>query len=212
MTTQSRALRAALALVLVLLAGALAACNSGKKPESELSKVHKFVDTTNAKNAAATALQTVDAKHPGVKLLYGQMIAPTTTTSTAMWQFLLGSPEDSTLYTVIVNSGRAQWQTSGSVTMAKPEWSKVPTMTAWKVDSDVALKKALAVFPNGRKSKYFASFITYLPDSATDRSIKPMQWVLSFDPSVNKGSAPTSTVLVDMATGDASFPKTDKRK
>jgi hypothetical protein len=209
---QTRSLRAALALILVLLAGSLAACNSGSGSKADTTKPADTSDTRLAKNAAITALQTVDAKHPGVKLLYGQLVSPVTATATPMWQFLVGSPDDNSVYSTMVGGGKARWQSYGSVKMAKAEWSKVPTTTVWKIDSDVALKNALQLYPNGKKGAYFASFMTYLPDAATDRSTKPMVWTFSFDPSVSKGSAPTSTVIVDMVTGKASFAEAPKKK
>lgn len=209
---QTRGLRAALALILVLLAGSLAACNSGSDSKASLKQATEVPDTGLAKTAAATALETINAKHPGVKLLYGQMVAPTNATSTPMWQFLVGSPDDNSVYSTMVGNGKARWQSYGSVKMSKAEWSKVPTTTVWKIDSDVALKKALELFPNGKKGTYFASFMTYLPDAATDRSAKPMQWMINFDPSISRGSAPTSTVMVDMVTGKAAFAEAPKKK
>jgi hypothetical protein len=206
---QTRGLRAALALILVLLAGSLVACNSGSDSKAELKSATK--DTSLAKNAAAAALETINAKHPGVKVLYGQMLSPTNATSTPMWQFLIGSPDDNSVYSAMVGNGKTRWQSYGSVKMAKAEWSKVPTTTVWKIDSDVALKKALELYPNGKKGTYFASFMTYLPNAAVDRSTKPMHWMFSFDPTVSKGSAPTSTVLVDMVTGKAFFPEAPKK-
>jgi len=206
---QTRGLRAALALILVLLAGSLVACNSASDSKADLKSATN--DTSLAKNAAATALQTINAKHPGVKLLYCQMVSPTNATSTPMWQFLIGSPDDNSVYSAMVGNGQARWQSYGSVKMGKAEWSKVPTTTVWKIDSDVALKKALELFPNGKKGTYFASFMTYLPDAATDRSTTPMQWMFNFDPTLGKGSAPTSTVMVDMVTGKTFFAEAPKK-
>jgi len=209
---QIRSLRAALALTLVLLAGSLAACNSGSGSKADLKKATETTNSSLAKNSAMVALQTVDAKHPGVKLLYGQLVSPVTATATPMWQFLVGSPDDNSVYSTMVGGGKARWQSYGSVKMDKAEWSKVPTTSVWKIDSDVALQSALKVYPNGKKGAYFTSFMTYLPNAALDRSTKPMVWVFNFDPSLNKGSAPTSTVLVDMVTGKAAFAEAPKKK
>lgn len=210
----TRGARVGLMLVLTLSVGLLAACNSNSADDA-LPAIHKFVDTKSAKNAATVALSTLETAAPGGKLLGGETVARITATGTPMWQFLVGSPKDNSVYVVLVNNGRAQWRQWGSVTMKTEEWSKVPTMTAWKVDSDAARTKALALHPEGKNAKYSSSFMTYLPEAAVDKPVVPMQWVISFGPLPKGSKAPTSTVIVDMVTGAASFakaPPVDKKK
>jgi hypothetical protein len=92
------------------------------------------------------------------------------------------------------------------VNMKAPEWSKVPTLTAWKIEFKEARAKALTVYPQGKTAAYFANFMTYVPESSTDPAAKAMKWIITFDPK-SKGKAPTTTVEVDMATGATAFAK-----
>lgn len=209
MTTSptTRGARVGLILALVLSAGLLGACNS--KADSEIADIHKFVDTRSAKNAATVALSSLATASPGGKLLYGATAAPITATASPVWTFLIGSPKDNSVMGVLVNNGRAQWRPSGKVDMKPAEWSKIPTITAWKVDSGAARDKALAIYPEGKTARYISTFMTYVPQVASGTVMTPMQWRIEFDPAVKpkKSKAPTSTVLVDMVTGAASFAK-----
>jgi hypothetical protein len=201
----TRSTRVGLVLVLVLTVGLLAACNS-KKPENDIAAAHKFIDGTVAKNAAQTALSMFTTRAPDAKVLVGQLAKPTLATGTPSWQFLVGSPKDNSVYAVEVTGGFAHYKPYATVNMKPAEWSKVPTITAWKVDFKEARQKALVIYPQGKTAAYYANFTTYVPESATDRTIKPMTWIIAFDPK-SKGTAPTTTIEVDMVTGATAFAK-----
>jgi hypothetical protein len=201
----TRGTRVGLVLALVLTVGMLAACNS-KQPENDLAAAHRFIDSSKAKNAAQTALTMLSTSTPYPKLLIGQFSQPIPATATPVWQFLVGSPRDNTLYAVEVKGGLAHYKEWGSVNMKAPEWSKVPTIAVWKVEFKEAREKALAVYPQGKNAAYFANFMTYVPESSNDPAAKPMKWIITFDPK-SKGKAPTTTVEVDMVTGATAFAK-----
>jgi hypothetical protein len=202
----NRVTRAGIALALVLTVGLLAACNSNNKPENNIAESHKYLDSTIAKNAAHTALSMFTTRAPDAKLLMGQLSQPIPATGTPSWQFLVGSPKDNTVYAVEVSSGFAHYKPYATVNMKPAEWSKVPTITAWKVDFKEARQKALVIYPQGKKAAYYANFMTYVPEVSKEPSAKPMKWMITFDPK-SKGTAPTTTVEVDMVTGAASFAK-----
>jgi hypothetical protein len=203
----TRGTRVGLILALVLSASMLAACNSNSS--SDIAAIHKFIDTRSAKNAATVALSSLATASPGGKLLYGETVTAITATASPVWQFFIGSPKDNTVMGVLVNNGRASWQPSGKVAMKAAEWSKVPTMTAWKVDSGEARNKALAIYPEGKTARYISGFVTYIPEGSKETTLVAMQWRIVFDPAAKpkKSKAPTTTVLVDMVTGATSFAK-----
>jgi hypothetical protein len=192
-------------LALVLTVGMLAACNS-KQPEEDIVAAHKFIDSTKAKNAAQTALTMLSTSTPYPKLLVGQFSQPIPATATPVWQFLVGSPKDNALYAVEVKGGLAHYKPWGTVNMKAPEWSNVPTIAVWKVELKEAREKALVIYPQGKNAAYYANFMTYVPESSTDPSVKPLKWIIAFDPK-SKGKAPTTTIEVDMVTGAAAFAK-----
>ena len=143
---------------------------------------------------------------PDAKLLVAQTAAPLTATSTPSWEFLIGSPKTDVIYAVMVSGGKSQSQVYGSAGLKAAEWAAVPTTDAWKIDSNVAHEKAVALNPDGKSAAYIVGFVTYIPKSAPKSSAKPMVWSVSFDPT-SKGKAPTTTVDVDMSTGVASWAK-----
>lgn len=203
-TSIIRSLRVGLALAIMLTIGAAAGCNS-KSGASSTTKT-KPADTTKVTGAASVALSSVTTAAPDGKILLGQIVSPIATTATPMWEFLVGSPKTGQVYAVLVNNGVGQSKDYGKVVLKAAEWKKVPDVSAWKIDSDVALADALKIYPQGKTSAYSAGFVTFVPSSAPKTAVKAMTWNINFDPA-SKGKAPTSTVLVDMVTGATSFAK-----
>jgi hypothetical protein len=197
-------LRLGLALAIVLTLGAIAGCSPSKPAETAKPKTPTVVLT--AKQAYALAISTLASTMPDGKLLVAQTAAPVTATQTPVWEFLIGSPKTDNIYAVMVPNGQAQSQPYGTANLKAAEWASIPTSETWKIDSDVAVAKALAVHPNGKSAGYFMGFVTYVPKDKVTPESKTMEWIISFDPKA-QGTAPTSTVHVNMATGIAAFAK-----
>jgi nitrous oxide reductase accessory protein NosL len=202
MTTNrsARIVRVALALTVALIVAALAGCggSKGAQPPTPIS--------ITAKTALKAAMSAVATQAPDGKVLVVQTAQPVTATSTPTWEFLIGSPKTNVIYEVRVQDGQAQAQTYGTANLTPAEWAAVPANDQWKIDSDAALAKALAAYPNGRNAAYLPGLVTYVPKSAQDSNSRPMKWIIMFDPTT-KGSAATSTVDVDVTTGEAALAK-----
>lgn len=199
-TRSAQRLQVGLALALVLAVAFLAGCSGSSAPTTP-----KAANLT-AKQAYAIAVSTLSTVAPDGKLLVGESTQPITTTSTADWQFLVGSPKTDVIYSVFIQNGKGQFEVYGKAGLAAAEWNAVPGPDAWKIDSDVAHQKAVAVYPNGKDAAYFLGFVTYVPKAQVKTQTQPMKWFVSFDPS-SRGKEPTSTVEVDMGTGAAALSK-----
>ena len=202
-TRTSHYIRIGLALALVLAVGALAGCSSGTSGKSNTSKPSAGM---TAKEALKTAVSTLTTAAPDGKLLVAQTAGPVSSTSTPVWEFLIGSPKTDVIYAVVIQQGKGQFEEYGKANLSSAEWAQVPAVDAWKIDSDVAHDKALSVYPNGKTAAYVAGFVTYVPKSASTPGTKAMTWTYNFDPA-SKGKAATSTVDVDMVTGAAALAK-----
>ena len=198
--------RLGLALALVLAVGALAGCSSSGKSSSTAGSGSSPADTITAKKTFAIAVSTLSTTAPDGKLLVAQVGGAVTPTSTPTWEFLIGSPKTDVIYAVSVSGGKGEFQEYGKAGLSAAEWAAVPTLDAWKIDSNTAHDKAVVVHPEGKSAAYIMGFITYVPKSAKGSTAKPMTWDVTFDPAA-QGSAPTSTVEVDMTTGTAAFAK-----
>lgn len=197
--TNSRTTRHALvglALVLLLALGAIAGCTKSSTPTT----------SSSAKSAFTLAMSALSTAAPDGKLLVTQAADTLTPTSTPSWEFLVGSPKTNVIYAVTVKDGKAQFQEYGTAGLSAAEWDAVPSADAWKVDSPEARAKALTIYPNGKSANYYMGFVTYVPKSAGDTTTKPMTWIVTFDPA-SQGSAPTTTVNVDVGTGAAAYAK-----
>ena len=194
-----------LALALVLVVGVVAGCGSNAASSSSSSSTAPKGAT--AKDAYTLAKSALSTKAPDAKLLVCQAADTISTTSTPIWEFLIGSPKTDAVWAVLVQNGKAEASDYGTADLSDAEWAQVPAESAWKVDSPAAHDAALKVYPNGAVAKYFMGFVTYIPKSAqAENTTKPMTWVVSFDPA-SIGNAATSTVNVDMGTGVATLPK-----
>jgi hypothetical protein len=191
--------------MLVLAITVLAGC--GKKTAVTPTTPKKPVDTRTAKGAAMLALSSMPTSVPNPKLLLCQTIAPTEVTRTPIWQFLIGSPKDNQSYNVIINGGVAQSRKLGKIVMKPKEWTKVPSLKDWKIDSDVAHTNALNVYPDGQNATYISSFLMYTSEAATHTVSPAMTWVIDFNPASRRKKNASSTVMVDMRTGAAALVK-----
>jgi len=200
----SRSLLVGLAFVLVIAIGVLAGCNSGSSSSAPSKTATPTQANATAQKALAIAMSTLSTAAPDGKLLVAQSAAPMTATSTPSWDFLIGSPKSDVIYAVEVAYGAGKFQEYGKAGLTADEWAAVPPASAWKVDSTEAHSKAIVVHPDGKSADYIMGFVTYVPKTAKSPTAKPMTWVVSFDPQ-SQGKAPTSTVTVDMATGQAAF-------
>ncbi len=200
-TRSIRNLLLGLALLLMVALGALSGCSSGGSSGTGIT----VPPAADAKQAYSIALSAVSTVAPDGKLLVCQTRKAITASATPSWDFLIGSPKTDDIYTVLVDNGKAQFSTYGKAGLTATQWAEVPRLEAWKIDSNAAHEKAVAVYPNGKDAAYFAGFVTYVPQSATTpKDMRAMRWILSFDPA-SKGSAPTSTVDVDLTTGAAAL-------
>jgi hypothetical protein len=128
-----------------------------------------------------------------------------------VWDYIVGSPKTDLLYEVMIQDGKGQFQEYTKAQLTAAEWAAVPAESAWKLDSDAAYAKAIAVYPQGKTAAYYPSLLTYVPPSAPAGDYNAMKWVFNFDPA-SKGTATTSTVVVDMATGQASLATASVKK
>ncbi len=190
-------------LALTLVVG-LAGCSKG----SSGTPSNAPVGALTAKQTLPTAVSALATKAPDAKLLLVTTARIVTATETPVWQYLFGSPKTGQTYSVAVMAGKALAQDYGSAGLVGKEWDVVPPVDQWKVDSDVAIEKARAVYAAGGKkdAAYIIGMVTYVPKSATKSKLQAMVWSVSFDPTT-RGTAPTSTVNVNAITGAAAFAK-----
>ena len=135
-----KTLRAVLALALLLGAMALAACS--QKPATSSTTTG-----ATAKDNLPKAQSTLSTAAPDAKLLVAQSYDAITPTSTPGWEYLFGSPKSGKVYAVLVMGGKSQFMEYGAANLTPAQWAAVPSTDQWKIDSDVALQKALAVYP-----------------------------------------------------------------
>jgi hypothetical protein len=203
--------RIGMAVALALAIGVLAGCstsadqNAGADSSSADATASANASAT-AKGAATVALSTLSTAAPDGVVLLARTLVAISATSPPVWDFLIGSPKTNAVFNVVVVGGHGKFQTAGTVTFKPSQWAKVPRLTAWTMDSDVAHEKAVAAFPEAAGAAYNAGMLAYVPVSANDPAAKPLRWTIGFDPATMTNSA-TSTVLVDAATGAATLAK-----
>lgn len=190
----TRARTSVLALIasLVLVTALLVACSGNAAPP-----VKEGPTALDNLGAARSALSTTA---PDAKLLLVQTAQAVTPTATPVWAFLFGSPASDKTYVVYATGGKTMGaQVYGTAGLSKDEWAKVPGTDEWKVDSDAAYKKALAISgAKGEPAAYGMGFVTYKPQSSTS-TIRPFVWAVQFDP--GKSGATTRAIDVDANTG-----------
>ena len=188
---------AALVLGALSLGGCKKSTTNSQAPASQQA---------TAKAGFKTAQSVLSTTAPEAQLLLVQTAQVVTATETPVWEYIVGSPKTDKLYAIVVSHGLPQAQEYGAAELGS-EWSKVPSADAWKIDSDEALAKARAVYPNAKADTAYAmGMITYIPEAKKKPGSKAMTWFVQFDPQT-QGSLPTSTVQVDATTGEASLAK-----
>ena len=192
-TTSGRLGKIVLAVALVVsFSAVLVGCGSKAKTTVPAA--------TTAKGAFDIAKSTLATTAPDAKLLVVQTGSVVTSTAAPVWQYLFGSPKTDTVYAVTVQSGAATATPYGSAGLKAAEWNAVPGIDVWKVDSNEALQKALAAYPNATvATAYLMGFVTYTPKASTSGT-KAMVWDVTFDPAT-LGKETTSTVHINATTG-----------
>jgi hypothetical protein len=130
-----------------------------------------------------------------------------TTTSTPVWGYLFGSPTDNKTYLVYVKAGEVVSAAEyGTADFSASEWAAVPGTDAWKIDSDAAYEKALAVSgAKGTPAAFEMGILTYVPPSWEDSATtKSFVWNVMFEPGAS--GATTGVVEVDAVSGAAVAP------
>lgn len=196
--TRTRTAVIAVAVSLVVMAATVAAC--APKTATTTKSGPTALDNLPAARSSLSTLA------PDAKLLLVQTAQAVTPTATPIWAFLFGSPSNDKTYLVYATQGRAMGaQAFGTAGLSKDEWSKVPGTDSWKVDSDQAYSKALAVSgAKGPPKAYGMGLITYKPKASTS-TIEPFVWSVQFDPGTS--GATTSPITVNANTGSAAIKK-----
>jgi hypothetical protein len=182
---------AAGALVLVVIAGCAAQTPAGGTAKSNLPLAQSKIATTA----------------PDAKLLLVQTGNVVTATSTPAWTYLFGSPKTNTIYAVMVKDGTASAPMPyGNADLPAAEWAAVPGPDAWKVDSDVALEKALAAASaQGTSVPYAMGLVTYVPKTTT-ATVEAFVWNVVLDPEA-RGGAKAKAVNISAKTGEVKTTK-----
>jgi hypothetical protein len=198
MIRQRRAGRARIALLVALVLGmaAVAGCTAKTADTAVKSGATALGSLPAARSALATAA-------PDAKLLVVQTAEAVESTATPVWAYLFGSPSTDKTYLVYVANGVSMGgaQEYGEAGLQASEWAQVPGTDAWKIDSDAAYAKALAISgAKGVPNAYMMGMLTY--KSATDTStVQPFVWNVLFDP--GESGATSSTINVNAGTGAA---------
>jgi hypothetical protein len=195
----STTLRLVLVLALALTLATAAGCGN-KKSTSTTPAAPKGQTAKQALPVAESALSTMA---PDAKLLLVQTAAAVTPTSTPVWAYLFGSPKSEKLYVVRVAGGQAMPATEyGSAKeLGTFDWTKVPNLDQWKIDSTEAYDKAYGV--SGAKSappQWVMGFLTYVPKTDTTSTATPFVWAVQFDPGTS-GATP-NVIDVNATTGE----------
>ncbi len=187
---------AVIAMALLLLVAGCGSKSSGTTVESG----------PTALGGLAAAESSLSTMAPDAKLLFVQTAQAVTPTDTPVWAYLFGSPSTDKTFAVYVRSGQLMGaQEYGAAGLSADEWKKVPETDPWKVDSDEAYTKALAVSgAKGDPAAYVMGLLAYKAAEDTT-TVKPFVWQVNFDPGTS--GATTSTIGVDANTGSAAVVK-----
>ncbi|HET6350585.1 MAG TPA: hypothetical protein VFG89_00430 [Coriobacteriia bacterium] len=186
--------------------------NSGSSQESTSTGEQAKKDT--AKSGIEVARAALSTSAPEAKLLMVQTATAVSATSTPVWGYLFGSPKTDKTYVVYVVNGEVMRSGEyGKAGMSAKDWAQVGAADAFKIDSDEAYTRALAV--SGAKQgaappRYLMGLQTYVsPDTAKKTGAAPYTWYVVFDPGAS--GATSSTIDVDGNTGKALVHPTKKK-
>ena len=152
-------------------------------------------------NAAEKAMKAVE---PDVVCIVAQTPDVISAIPSPEWVYLFASKKTNKGYVVTISKGESDKPLEvSSEALQADDWAKVPPISDWKIDSDVALEKASAAYRQRFAAeppvKYGMSMPAFMSDSAANKSggFKSMVWTVMFDP---EGSA--RPIQVDAKTGE----------
>lgn len=187
------------ALAAAILVGVLYFTGSGKLGSSGGTVSGGTSTALGTLSAAESALTTTA---PDAKLLMVQTLTSVPTTGTPQWAYLFGSPSSDKGYVVYASDGKVMTTMEyGAMGFSADEWKNVPDIGSWKIDSDKAYSKALAVSgAKGTPAAYFMGLITYKSTEDTS-SVQPFEWNVWFDS--GSSGATSNRITVDAKSGKA---------
>jgi len=196
-TTRSTTIVATLALAF-LLALVLGVAGCGDKDEPVATP-----KSAGAKAGLPVARSALSTMAPDAKLLLVQTATSVSGTSSPVWAYLFGSPESDKTFVVYVTNGNAMSATEyGLAGLSDAEWTEVPDIDDWAIDSDEAYKIALEKKPEKlNPTGYSMGFLTYIPSTDASSTTKPLVWYVILEPGAS--GVETATIQVDAKTGEA---------
>jgi hypothetical protein len=170
--------------------------------EAEASGFTSGADTAQGHyNAAEKSMKAVQ---PDAVFIVAQTPGVISADPSPEWIYLFASKKTNKGYAVTIAKGKSDkpLEISNKALLAN-EWAKIPPVSDWKIDSDVALEKASAAYTQrfGAKPpvKYGMAMPAFVSDSAANKAtgFKNMVWMVMFDP---EGKA--RPIQVDAQTGE----------
>lgn len=196
----TRSLIAAAALcAAAMVATTLTGCLPASTPAATTTPKVPGISALGAYSAAFASARTAA---PDVRFLLVQTAQLATTSPPASWTYLFASKSKKQIYLVGIAGGRASApKTMGTSTLKATDYDKIPSPSAWRVDSAKAFDTAAAEYTK-RTGKappveYAMGLATFVPNATS--GIKPFVWSVTFAP-VSQGAQPTE-ILVDAQTG-----------
>jgi hypothetical protein len=203
-----------LALMVLGLAGCGAPASSTSGQKSDGASKEASVTLTSAFGTSAdTAQGHYDAAEKAMKAVAPDAVfvsvqtgAPVTNPS-PVWIYLFASKKKDKAYAVTVTKGEPGKPLAlATESFRASEWAKVPTTTAeWKVDSDVALKRASAAFtkrldmaPPKRFQMGMSVFVAQDEGTSTP---KPYVWAIAYEADEGAAVPGVRQIQVNAKTG-----------
>jgi hypothetical protein len=203
-----------LALLVLGLAGCGTPAASTSDQKSDKASEEASVTVTSAFGTGAdTAQGHYDAAEKAMKAVAPDAVfvsvqtgAPVTNPS-PIWVYLFASKQKNKAYAVTVAEGKPSEPLAlATESFRASEWAKVPTTTAdWKIDSDVALKRASAAFtkrlemaPPKRFQMGMSVFIAQAEGTSTP---KPYVWAIAYEADEGAAVPGVRQIQVDAKTG-----------
>lgn len=214
-------LRAVLgASVVVMATAVLAGCgtSAGTAPSQTTTKASEEASApikSGFGTGANTAQGNYAAAEKAMKAVAPDAVFISVQTGTAvtdpspMWAYLFASKKTNKAYAVTVAKGTASKPLKlPTESLRANEWAKVPTSTVdWKVDSDVALKRAAAAFTKQLEMAPPKTFIMGMTVFVADTKpkggaiTKPYTWVIVYQADAELGIPAVRQIEVDAKTG-----------
>jgi hypothetical protein len=206
--------------VLAILVAILAGCSASTGPAPSQTTGKASVEASapiksGFGTGANTAQGNYDAAEKSMKAVAPDAVfisvqtGAAVTDPPAIWTYLFASKKTKKGYAVTVAKGTASKPLKLSTeSLRADEWAKVPASTAdWKVDSDVALKRATAAFTKQLEMappKMFVMGMTvFVADTKAKGTaiVKPFTWVIAYQADAELGIPAVRQIEVDAKTG-----------